>query len=44
MFVLLGEYVIMPNQLVWVDIPVLDLDRAIDFLDSEGNRLALHSR
>jgi uncharacterized protein len=28
---MLGEYLIVPNQLVWVDIPVLDLDRAIDF-------------
>jgi len=41
----------MANQIVWFDVPVTDLDRAIRFpygfratvLDSEGNRIALHS-
>jgi len=30
------------NTVVWTDNSVLDLDRAI-MVDSEGNRLALHS-
>lgn len=37
----------MANQVVWLDIPASDLDRAIRFhavaLDSEGNRIARHS-
>lgn len=32
----------MGHRIVWVDIPVMDLDRAI-VLDSEGNRVALHA-
>jgi predicted enzyme related to lactoylglutathione lyase len=36
----------MANQIVWCDIPVLDLDRAIGFYSpapNTGNRIALHS-
>ncbi len=33
----------MNHQIVWCDIPVKDLDRAI-ILDSEGNRVALHAK
>jgi hypothetical protein len=39
----------MSNRIVWVDIPVIDLDRAIGFFRrswahlSEGNRIALHA-
>lgn len=32
----------MANPIVWCDIPVVNLDRAI-VLDCEGNRVALHS-
>lgn len=32
----------MAHQIVWCDIPVTDMDRAI-IEDSEGNRVALYS-
>ena len=33
----------MNHQIVWCDIPVKDLDRAI-ILYGEGNRVALHAK
>ena len=37
----MGDFNTEHNRVVWLDIPVVDLDRAV-IRDSEGNRLALH--